>query len=204
MASNRNALTRADLMPLEQYAEQREAFRGKLSAHKKQRRIVVDRHAAFYFEDRLTIQYQVQEMLRIERIFSRDGIEEELAVYNPLIPDGRNLKATFMLEYSVPEERRRKLVVLAGIEHAIWMQVAGCDRVYAIADEDLARTTETKTSAVHFMRFEFSLPAVATFATCAVVEIGIEHPQYPHRATLNRAQQVALAADFSHPPHPHG
>jgi hypothetical protein len=148
-------LEREDLFSLEQYAESRPAFRDKVLAHKQDRRLSLGTNAALYFEDRLTMQYQVQEMLRIERIFEADGINEELDAYNPLIPDGSNFKATFMVEFPEAEERRAMLTQLIGIEDRVYVQVAGFDRVFAIADEDLERADEEKTSAVHFLRFEF-------------------------------------------------
>ena len=148
-------LSREDLMSLEKYAEERIAFRDRVLAHKRNRRLDLGTNAALYFEDRLTMQYQVQEMLRIERIFEADGINEELEAYNPLIPDGSNWKATFMVEFPEEEERREMLTRLVGIEDRVYIQVVDFDRVFAIADEDLERADETKTSAVHFLRFEF-------------------------------------------------
>ena len=171
-------LTRADLYSLEQYAEQRTAFRDKVMAHKKNRRVPLGSHAALYFEDRLTIQYQAQEMLRAERIFEPAGIEEELEAYNPLIPDGSNLKATFMLEYDDINERRVALEKLIGIEDRVWIKIAGHPPVYAIADEDLGRDTEQKTSAVHFLRFEFIPQMVAAAKQGAAISMGIDLPAY--------------------------
>lgn len=147
-------LTRDDLLSLEQYALDRPAFRARVMAHKKNRLVRLGPHCSLQFEDRLTIQYQIQEMLRAERIFERAGIEEELSVYNPLIPDGGNLKATMMLEYEDLGERQRALAGLVGIEHCVWLRVAGDGQVVAVADEDLDRSTAEKTSAVHFLRFE--------------------------------------------------
>jgi hypothetical protein len=174
-------LTRNDLYSLEQYATARPEFRHRVLEHKRQRRIPVGPHAVFYFEDRLTIQYQVQEMLRVERIFEADGIEEELAAYNPLIPDGSNWKATFMLEYADPEERRRALAQLVGIEERAWVEIEGCDRAWAIADEDLERSTEDKTSAVHFLRFELTPEMVNLVKNGAAISLGIDHPNYCHQ-----------------------
>jgi len=173
-------LTRADLYSLEQYAEQRSAFRDKVMAHKKDRRVELGPHATLYFEDKLTIQYQVQEMLRAERIFEAAGINEELEAYNPLIPDGSNLKATFMLEYDDVSERRAALEKLIGIEDRVWVKIAGHSPVYAIADEDLERDTEQKTSAVHFLRFEFTPQMVAAAKEGAVIGMGIDLPIYQH------------------------
>ena len=149
-----NKLSRDDLFSLEQYAEARPAFREKVLEHKKNRRLDLGTNAALYFEDRLTMQYQVQEMLRIERIFEADGINEELEAYNPLIPDGTNWKATFMVEFPDIAERKAMLTQLVGIEDRVYVHVADFERVYAIADEDLERADDEKTSAVHFLRFE--------------------------------------------------
>jgi hypothetical protein len=174
------ALTPENLMSLEQYAAMRSAFRAEVMAHKRDRTVPIGPHATLYFEDRLTMQYQVQEMLRIERIFEREGIEEELAAYNPLIPDGSNWKATFMLEYGDVEERRDALARMVGIESRIWVRVTGFDRVYAIADEDLERATEDKTSSVHFLRFELSPATVAAVKQGAPIAMGIDHEAYTH------------------------
>jgi hypothetical protein len=190
-------LTRADLYSLEQYAEQRSAFRDKVMAHKKNRRVALGPHAALYFEDRLTIQYQVQEMLRAERIFESAGIDEELGAYNPLIPDGRNWKATFMLEYDDVNERRSALEKLIGIEDRVWVKIAGLDRVFAIADEDLERDTEEKTSAVHFLRFELSPLMVAAAKEGAAIGMGIDLPAYKNALDpLPENVRAALVQDF--------
>lgn len=169
-------LTRNDLMSLEQYAEQRLEFRKKVLAHKKNRQISVTEHTTLYFEDQLTIQYQIQEMLRIERIFEAAGIEEELDAYNALIPDGSNWKATFMIEYENENERKEALARLIGIEDKVWVQVNGFDKVWAIADEDLDRENEVKTSAVHFLRFELDETMIAAAKQGADISIGIDHP----------------------------
>jgi hypothetical protein len=171
-------LTRDDLFSLEQYAEARPAFRKKVLAHKRNRRLELGTNAALYFEDFLTMQYQVQEMLRIERIFEADGINEELEAYNPLIPDGSNWKATFMIEFPEVEARRTMLSQLKGIEDRIYVQVADFDRVFAIADEDLERSDDHKTSAVHFMRFEFPAEQVAALKGGASLVAGIDHENY--------------------------
>ena len=173
-------LNRDDLMTLEQYAEQRPEFRKKVIAHKKNRQLSVSEHTTLYFEDRFTIQYQIQEMLRIERIFEAAGIEEELEAYNALIPDGSNWKATFMIEYENEDERKDALNRLIGIEDKVWVQVKGFDRVWAIADEDLDRENEVKTSAVHFLRFELDESMVAAAKQGADINIGIDHPQCQH------------------------
>ena len=154
-------LTRDDLYSLENYAAIRKDFRAEVMAHKKPRRIAIGAHANLYFEDRMTMQYQIQEMLRIERIFEAESIQEELDAYNPLIPDGSNWKATFMIEYGDPEVRKVELAKLIGIEQAVWVQIEGFDRVTPISNEDLERTTAEKTSSVHFMRIELS-PAMAS------------------------------------------
>lgn len=171
-------LSREELFSLEQYAEERPAFRDKVLAHKRDRRLELGTNAALYFEDRLTMQYQVQEMLRIERIFEADGIDEELDVYNPMIPDGSNWKATFMVEYAEAEERREMLTQLVGIEDRVYVQVADFDRVFAIADEDLERANDDKTSAVHFMRFELPLEQSAALKSGAALIAGIDHDNY--------------------------
>ena len=171
-------LTRDDLMSLEQYSEAREGFRSKVMDHKRDRRIDLGTNAALYFEDRLTIAYQVQEMLRIERIFEVDGINEELTAYNPLVPDGSNWKATFMIEFPDEDERRAMLQKLIGVEDRVYMQINGHERVYAIADEDLERSNEQQTSAVHFLRFELSGEQVGSLRNGASLAAGIDHDSY--------------------------
>ena len=171
-------LTRDDLFSLEQYAEKRAAFRDQVLAHKRNRRLALGTNAALYFEDRLTMQYQVQEMLRIERIFEADGINEELAAYNPLIPDGSNWKATFMVEFPDEDQRREMLTRLVGIENRVYVQVADFDRVFAIADEDLERADAEKTSAVHFLRFELPAEQVQALHNGASLIAGIDHENY--------------------------
>jgi len=176
-------LTHDKLMSLEAYARARNTFRGKVMAHKKIRNVALGEHVTLLFEDELTMQYQVQEMLRLERIFEPELIQEELDVYNPLIPDGSNWKATMMIEYPDVAERQRKLAELTGIEDRVWVQAAGHDRVYAIADEDLDRTTDEKTSAVHFMRFELTPQMIAALKQGAGLSMGVDHPAY--QATLD-------------------
>ena len=171
-------LTRDDLMSLEQYSVERGAFRDQVMAHKKNRRLDLGTNAALYFEDRLTMQYQVQEMLRIEKIFEADGINEELEAYNPLIPDGSNWKATFMIEFPEAEERQEMLEQLVGIENRVYVQVADFDRVFAVADEDLDRADENKTSAVHFARFEFPPEQANALREGAALIAGIDHDNY--------------------------
>lgn len=191
-----NKLTRADLMSLEQYSQQRQAFREKVIAHKIPRQIAIGPNASLYFEDRLTVQYQIQEMLRVERIFEAAGIEEELEAYNPLIPDGSNWKATFMLEFPDPEERKVWLTKLIGIETQTWVQVAGFEPVFAIANEDLPRATAEKTAAVHFMRFELTPAMVTAVQAGGALSMGINHPNYQYSTVLSSVAQQALAADL--------
>lgn len=171
-------LTREDLFSLEEYAEQRADFRTKVLTHKKHRKVHLGENATLYFEDLLTMQYQVQEMLRVERIFEKDGIQEELDSYNPLIPDGSNWKATFMVEYDDVPERQAALAKLIGIEDKVWVQVNGFDKVYAIADEDLERDNAEKTSSVHFMRFELTPDMVKSAKEGQSIAMGIEHENY--------------------------
>lgn len=189
-------LQRSDLMSLEQYSQQRSDFRSKVIAHKKHRRVGIGPHLFLYFEDRLTIQYQVQEMLRIEKIFESDGIEEELDAYNPLIPDGQNLKATAMLEYQDVEERKRQLALLRGIEDMVWIQVDDFDPVYAISNEDLERSNAEKTSAVHFMRFELEPDMIAALKSGAALKMGSSHEFYSYSTDLEQPIREALLADL--------
>ena len=190
-------LEASDLMGLEAYHKSRLAFREKVMAHKRDRQVAVGPNATLYFEDWLTIQYQVQEMLRIERIFESEAIDQELQAYVPLIPDGSNLKATFMVEFADPEERRRELARLVGIEDKVYIQVSGCDRVCAIADEDLERATEEKTSAVHFLRFELTAPMKSALQSGAELSIGIDHSNYSHLvAAIPAAARNSLIADL--------
>jgi hypothetical protein len=198
MGNAMQKLTHADLMSLEQYAKQRKEFRATVMEHKKHRQVRLGEHATLYFEDRLTMQYQIQEMLRIEKIFEEEGILEELNAYNPLIPDGNNLKATFMIEYDDPQERKEALAGLVGIEDKVWLRVEGFDKVFAIADEDLERETEEKTSSVHFMRFEFTPKMVAAAKTGAQMAAGIDHAAYRiEMDALTKDTRAALVADFN-------
>ena len=189
-------LSRKDLFSLEQYAEKRQEFRAQVMAHKRNRKVAIGPHATLYFEDRLTMQYQVQEMLRVERIFEADAIEEELAAYNPLIPDGSNWKATFMIEYEDPDERRDALERLVGIEDKVWVQVGAQDRVYAIADEDLDRSAAHKTSSVHFLRFQLTPAMAAEVKAGAQVRAGIDHPEYGHQVDVEASVRDAMASDL--------
>ncbi|MET0498412.1 MAG: DUF3501 family protein [Steroidobacteraceae bacterium] len=190
-------LTRADLMSLEQYAVARETFRAQVLEHKRSRSIAIGPHASWSFEDRRTVQYQVQEMLRIERIFEAAGIDEELAAYNPLVPNGSNWMATFLIEFPDEQQRRVQLAVLKGIEHRCWMQVEGEARVWAIADEDLERENEEKTSAVHFLRFELTPAMRASVKAGAAIGAGIDHDAYRHEVhPLPAQQRDSLAWDL--------
>ncbi|MET0067043.1 MAG: DUF3501 family protein [Candidatus Thiodiazotropha sp.] len=173
-------LSHKDLYSLEEYARIRPEFRARVMDHKKNRRLPIGPNAALYFEDELTMQYQIQEMLRIERIFEPDGIQDELDVYNPLIPDGMNWKATFMMEYHDVDERRTALSRLVGVENAIWLQVDGFEKVRPIANEDLERSTEDKTSSVHFLRFELSQEMIDGLKSGASLSAGIDHPAYDY------------------------
>jgi hypothetical protein len=190
-------LTRDDLYSLEKYAQVRSEFRAQVMAHKKDRQVAVGPHATLYFEDRLTMQYQIQEMLRAERIFESAGIQDELDAYNPLIPDGSNWKATFMIEYEDVDERREALTRLKGIEDLMWVQVAGFDKAFAIADEDMEREDETKTSSVHFLRFELSAPMVAAMKSGADLSMGSDHPEYGYQVQVPPATRDSLAADLA-------
>jgi hypothetical protein len=171
-------ITRDSLMSLEHYAQARTEFRARVMAHKKDRTLPVGEHVTLIFEDELTVRYQIQEMLRAERIFEGDGIQDELDAYNPLVPDGNNWKATMMIEYPEVAERQRMLSRLIGIEDRVWVQVEGQARVYAVADEDLERENDEKTSSVHFLRFELDRAMVQALKKGARVAAGIDHPQY--------------------------
>lgn len=191
-----NRLTRSDLFPLEAYAAEREAFRTRMIRHKKARKVHLGEAVTLLFEDRLTVQYQIQEMLRIERIFEAGAIQEELDAYNPLIPDGSNLKATMLIEFADAGQRKRELSRLGGIEHRIYAQVDDQPRIFAIADEDLDRSTEGKTSAVHFLRFEFPPAAVAALKTGAPLRFGIDDDRLRLDVETGAGTRRALASDF--------
>lgn len=191
-----NKLSQSDLYSLDEYSAVRSDFRRQVMDHKKHRRVAIGEHAALYFEDRLTIQYQIQEMLRIEKIFKREGIREELDAYKPLVPDGANWKATFMVEYADPAERKNELARLIGIERALYVQVDGYDRVYPVTNEDLERETGDKTSSVHFVRFELSEAMVAGVKQGAGVVAGIEHPRYSAETPLTAETRKSLAGDL--------
>jgi len=187
-----------DLFSLEQYARQRPEFRPQVIAHKRDRTLQCGPNATWCFEDRLTVQYQVQEMLRIERIFEAEGIADELGAYNPLIPDGSNWKVTLLIEFPDVDERRTALARLKGIEDRCWVRVAGHERVFAVADEDLERENEQKTSAVHFLRFELTPAMVADAKGGAAVSIGMDHEAYGHAIDpLPQAVRDALVRDLA-------
>ena len=192
-----NKLSRSDLWSLEEYAEQRPAFRAEVIEHKKTRQVALNDNARLYFEDSLTIRYQIQEMLRIEKVFEAAGIEEELEAYNPLIPDGSNWKATFMLEYADVEERRVRLQALLGVEHKVWVQVDDPERVYAIADEDLPRDAGEKTSSVHFMRFELAPAMIHALKSGSALRMGVDHPAMEVDALVEDAVRDSLANDLA-------
>lgn len=190
-------LTPTDLMSLERYARERPAFRARVLEHKRDRKLAIGPSVTWSFEDRLTMQYQVQEMLRAERIFEPEGIREELDAYNPLIPDGGNWKATLLIEFPDVEERQRQLAQLIGLEDRCWVQVHGHDRVYAIADEDLERETTEKTSSVHFLRFELTPAMISVLKSGAELSAGVDHDRYRHSVDpVSETVRVALAADL--------
>ncbi|MGA7178575.1 MAG: DUF3501 family protein [Thiobacillaceae bacterium] len=171
-------ITLESLMTLEAYAKARNEFRARVMAHKKNRIVSLGENITLIFEDELTVRYQIQEMLRVEKTFEEAGINDELEAYNPMVPDGSNWKATMMIEYPVPVVRAEKLKQLKGVERKVYVQVQGCDKVYAIADEDLDRENEEKTSSVHFLRFELTPEMVQTAKHGATISVGIEHPAY--------------------------
>jgi hypothetical protein len=191
------AIAPESLLSLEAYARQRNAFRAQVIAHKKQRSVHLGEHLTLVFEDELTIRYQVQEMLRIERIFEEAGIRGELEAYNPLVPDGSNWKATMLLEYPDEAERRRRLAELKGIEDRVWVRVAGYEPVFAIADEDLERENEEKTSSVHFLRFELSADMRGALREGAGLAIGVDHPKYAATTQVAPGIRAALLGDLS-------
>jgi len=190
-------LTREDLWSLEEYAQKRETFRQDVIAHKKNRNVALGPNATLYFEDELTMRYQIQEMLRVERIFEAAEIEEELASYNPLIPDGSNWKATFMIEYADAEERKVALATMGGIELTVWVQVDGGDKIYAIANEDMDRTRDEKAAAVHFTRFELSAENVADLKSGKPLTMGIDHQSIPCTVKIEGITRDTLLADLT-------
>jgi hypothetical protein len=191
------SIERGSLLSLEAYARERNAFRARVIEHKRRRTLRLGDHVTLIFEDELTVRYQIQEMLRIERIFEEDGIRHELDTYNPLVPDGTNLKATMMIEYPDVAERQAALARLKGIEDRAWVQAEGCARVAAIADEDLERENEAKTSAVHFLRFELDVAMRKALRNGAGLTIGVDHPQYQAAVEAAPAVRAALAADLA-------
>lgn len=189
-------LTRADLMPLETYAVERPAFRARVLAHKRARRLSLGLHVTLLFEDRLTVQYQVQEMLRIERIFEPAGIQAELDAYNALVPGGGDLRATLLIEYPDAAQRRDALAALGGIEHRVFAEVDGLGRATTHADEDLPRSTDARTAAVHFLRFAFTADAIAALRAGGSLVFGIDDPRMPLRVDTTPALRAALLRDF--------
>jgi len=189
-------ITRDELMSLEQYAEKRGEFRQQVLDHKKHRQVPLGPNATLYFEDRLTLLYQIQEMLRIEKVFEADGINEELEAYNPLIPDGRNFKATFMIEYPDAQVRAAQLEKMVGIEDLVWMQIGDNDKVWSIADEDLERSTETKTSAVHFLRFDISEDMAQALKSGVEWKMGVQHPVYTFDLAIEDETRASLLNDL--------
>jgi hypothetical protein len=190
-------LTRADLWSLEEYAQKRESFRQDVIAQKKNRQVALGPNATLYFENELTMRYQIQEMLRVERIFEAAEIEEELESYNPLIPDGSNWKATFMIEYSDAEERKVALAKMGGIELTVWVQVNDGEKIYAIANEDMERTRDEKAAAVHFTRFELSAENVADLKNGRPLKMGIDHSSIPCTINVEGATRDALMSDLT-------
>lgn len=189
-------IARESLMTLEAYAKARNDFRARVIAHKKTRSVHLGGHVTLLFEDELTMRYQVQEMLRIERIFEQEGIDDELAAYNPLVPDGSNLKATMLIEYDDADERKTALAAMKGIEDDVWIGVDGHARVNAIADEDMERENADKTSSVHFLRFELTPAMIAALKGGAPMTVGVDHAYFHAEATLDAETRAALIADF--------
>lgn len=189
-------LTTKDLLSLEEYHRERPRLRAEVLLHKRHRQVAIGPNLTLYFEDRVTMRYQVQEMLRAERIFESEAIAEELAAYNPLIPDGGNLKATMMLEYPDATQRRAALAGLVGIEHRVYLRVGSLDKVLAHADEDLERSDDDKTSAVHFLRFELDATMCAALKGGASLRFGVEHDRYRYDVEASEATRASLAADL--------
>ncbi len=189
-------LKRSDLYSLENYAVIRDEYRAEVMAHKKLRHLQLGENLRLLFEDRMTMQYQVQEMLRIEKIFDAEGIEDELGAYNPLIPDGQNLKAVMMIEFSDVEERKGALAKLIGIERKTWLEVAGFDKVFPISNEDLERETDEKTSSVHFMRFEFTPEMISALKEGVEMKAGVDHAEYQYEMVVDDSVRQSLVGDF--------
>ena len=191
-------LNKSDLFSLEEYSINRDGFRKKVLEEKRHRKVYIGEHVVLLFENKNTIQYQIQEMLRIEKIFDAEGIQEELDAYNPLIPDGSNLKAVMLIEYPNVEERKEKLKILKGIEKKIWIKVGSHNKVYAIADEDLEREDETKTSAVHYLRYEFSVSMINDWKNGSSIVMGIDHENYQSSETIISSDiSSSLSGDFA-------
>jgi hypothetical protein len=190
-------IERDSLLTLEAYAKERPSFRARAVAHKRARTVHLGEHVTLLFEDELTIRYQIQEMLRIEKMFEEEGIQDELDAYNPLVPDGSNLKATMLIEYEDENARREALARLKGIEDCVWLSVADFPKVTPMADEDLERENVDKTSSVHFLRFELTPPMIAAFKDGAEVAMGVDHPHYQAQVSLPAPVRDALAADFA-------
>jgi hypothetical protein len=191
------SITRESLLTLEAYSRERNAFRAKVMEHKRLRKVAIGPAVMLHFEDELTVRYQIQEMLRAERVFEESGIQEEIEAYSPLVPDGRNLKATMMLEYPDADERKAWLEKLIGIEDRTWIGVEGQDRVWAIADEDLDRETAEKTSSVHFLRFELTQPMADALKAGASLTMGVDHAEYRHDLRLDADRRQALVQDLA-------
>ena len=189
--------TADSLMSLEEYARARPEFRAKVMEHKKNRRVAIGPDTTLYFEDRLTLQYQIQEMLRIEKVFEADGIQDELDAYNPMLPSGSNWKATFMIEYPDPDHRAKMLGKLLGIDKLVWVRIEGFDKVHPITNEDLDRETEDKTSSVHFMRFELSPEMIAAAKAGAKITMGVDHPVYSHETQISDEVRASLVEDLN-------
>jgi Protein of unknown function (DUF3501) len=197
-AGGAKRITAESLMTLEAYAKARKEFRARVLEHKRSRTVHLGEHVTLLFEDELTIRYQVQEMLRIEKIFDEEGIADELAAYNPLVPDGSNFKATMLIEFENVDERRDALAKLRGIERHAWVQAEGCPKVFAIADEDLPRETDEKTSSVHFLRFELTKEMVAALKYGVALGMGVDHPNYQAEIpAVGAVTRQALIADLA-------
>ena len=185
-----------DLYSPEDYSKIRESFRREILAHKSSRSIAIGNHVRLLFEDRMTIQYQIQEMLRVEKIFEEQAIQDELDTYNPLIPDGNNWKVTMLIEYPEPEQRQKALSLLVGIENLVWVKIGDSDKVFAIADEDLDRSTPDKTSSVHFLRFELTSAQAKNLDKSVPITIGIDHNNYKHQTDICKTTKASIIEDL--------
>ena len=185
-----------DLYSPEDYSKIRESFRREILAHKSSRSIAIGNHVRLLFEDRMTIQYQIQEMLRVEKIFEEQAIQDELDTYNPLIPDGNNWKVTMLIEYPEPEQRQKALSLLVGIENLVWVKIGDSDKVFAIADEDLDRSTPDKTSSVHFLRFELPSTQDKNLDKSVPITIGIDHNNYQHQTDICKTTKASIIEDL--------